>query len=178
MSARGEAIVLIGFSGSGKTSVGRELALLTGLNRYDTDEMISARLGLSIPEIFAQLGEERFRDAETEVLAQMSHGAAVIVTGGGIVLREENARVLRALGTVVWLTADEETLLARVARELSRPLLSTTNPRETLRELLRVRRPQYEALADVTIDTASATSREVAELILENVSSRSQIRTR
>src|SRR3978361_2045614 len=107
MSERGEAIVLIGFMGSGKSSVGRELGARTGLPRYDTDEMISARYGLPILEIFAQHGEDAFRAAETEALGQMPASPAILVTGGGIVLRAENVRVLRELGLLVNLAADE-----------------------------------------------------------------------
>ena len=167
MSERGEAIVLIGFMGSGKSSVGRELAARTGRPRYDTDEMVAARYGLSIAEIFAQHGEEAFRAAETETLAQVPERAAIIVSGGGIVLRSENVERLRRFGIIVHLTADEETLFERASRRQTRPLLQTENPRQTLSELLRVRAPLYQQAADVTIDTSELRQTDVADRILE-----------
>ena len=88
MTARGSAIVLIGFMGTGKSSVGKALARQTGLPCLDTDEMVSTRFGLSVTEIFTRLGEEEFRNAETEAVRQLAGtGSAIIVTGGGIVLR-------------------------------------------------------------------------------------------
>src|SRR3712207_6437984 len=102
--------------GSGKSSVGRELAKRTDLPRYDTDEMVRARFGLAIPEIFARHGEEQFRAAETEVLRSAPNEPAIVVTGGGVVLRPQNVALLRRLGTIVNLSADEETLFARVSR--------------------------------------------------------------
>jgi shikimate kinase len=169
MSERGEAIVLIGFMGSGKSSVGRELAARTGLPRYDTDEMISARYGLPITEIFAHHGEEAFRAAETEALGQVPASPAILVTGGGIVLRPENVRLLREFGLLVNLAADEETLFSRATRRKTRPLLRTTDPRATLSAMLQVREPLYAAAADMTIDTSKLRHEEVAEAILERI---------
>src|ERR1051325_9032003 len=98
MKERGNAIVLVGFMGAGKSSVGRTLARTTGLPRFDTDEMIAERLGLTVTEIFAKHGEERFRETETETLRGLTgKQAAIVVTGGGIVLRPENRRLLREL---------------------------------------------------------------------------------
>ena len=169
MSERGEAIVLIGFMGSGKSSVGRELAARTGRPRYDTDEMVAARYGLSIGKIFAQHGEEAFRAAETEALAQVPERPAIVVTGGGIVLRAGNVERLRRFGIVVHLTADEETLFERASRRQTRPLLQTENPRQTLSELLRVRAPVYQQVADLTIDTSELRQTEVVDRILEQI---------
>ena len=101
---RGQSIVLIGFMGAGKSSTGAALAKQTGLPRFDTDELVSKRLGLSVPEIFRTLGEETFRDSETRALSGlMNSGTGIIVTGGGIVLRPDNVKMLRTLGTVVFL---------------------------------------------------------------------------
>ncbi|PZR71172.1 MAG: shikimate kinase [Chthoniobacterales bacterium] len=166
----GQSIVLIGFMGTGKSSTGRVLARLTGLPRFDTDEMVSTRFGLPVSEIFAKFGEEKFRDAETEALAQLADGApAIVVTGGGIVLRGENVKKLRALGRVVCLEADEETLFRRISRRATRPLLQTENPRATMVELLRVREPLYRGVADVRIDTSSVSHDEVADAILKSI---------
>ena len=172
MNGRGRAIVLIGFMGSGKSSAGRILERKTGWPRFDTDEMVSARFGRPIAEIFAEVGEEKFRDAETEALNGLTtDGPAVIVTGGGIVLRPRNVEILRRLGTVAYLDADEETLFRRVSRRATRPLLQTENPRATLAELLRIRLPIYRQAADFHIDTSRLTHEEVAEAVIKNMES-------
>jgi shikimate kinase len=170
MKERGHAIVLIGFMGAGKSSVGRTLARMTGLPRFDTDEMVAARFGLTISEIFKIHGEEKFREAETGALRELSgKGGAVVVTGGGIVLRPENVELLRALGPVFHLRADEETLFKRISRRDSRPLLRTENPRATVAELLRVRLPAYQEVADVEVDTSALTHDGVAKMILARI---------
>lgn len=170
MTWRGQSIVLIGFMGAGKSSTGKALARKTGLPRFDTDEIVATRFGLSVMEIFARFGEEGFRDAETEALGQLSETTpAIIVTGGGIVLRPENVDMLHELGKVVSLEADEETLFRRISRRASRPLLQTENPRATLVELLRVRDPLYRAAADVRLDTSRLTHDEVADAILKSM---------
>lgn len=166
----GQSIVLIGFMGAGKSSVGKALARKTGLPLFDTDKIIESRFGLPVTEIFARFGEEKFRQAETETLGQLPEGApAIIVTGGGIVLRSGNVKMLRALGRVVSLEADEETLFRRISRRARRPLLQTENPRATLVELLRVRAPLYRGAADVRLDTSRLTRDEVAEAILKSI---------
>jgi shikimate kinase len=166
MNAAGRSIALIGFMGAGKSAVGRELAAREKRERYDTDEMIRNRFGSSIPEIFARYGEEAFRDAETEALRSLPRVAAdVIVTGGGIVLRDENVQLLRALGMTIWLHADEETLWQRASRRGNRPLLQTANPRQKFSVLLRERVPLYQATADHRIDTSSASIGEVVDEI-------------
>ena len=170
MNKRGDAIVLIGFMGAGKSSVGRTLARITGLPRFDTDEMVAARFNLSIPEIFETHGEKKFREAETEALRELRGKAqAIIVTGGGIVLREENVALLHELGTIIYLSADEETLFARISRRTTRPLLQTENPRATLRELLAARLSLYRDAADVEVDTSQLKHDEVARKILANL---------
>ena len=170
MTGRGQSIVLIGFMGVGKSSTGKALARKTGLPRFDTDEMVSSRFDLSVAEIFTRFGGEDFRDAETEALRQLSEArAAVIVTGGGIVLRPENLKMLRKFGKIVSLEADAETLFRRISRRATRPLLQTENPRATMMELLRLREPLYRTVADVRIDTSRLTHDEVAEAILKSV---------
>lgn len=154
--------------GSGKSSIGRTLARRTGLPCFDTDEMIAAQFGMTVAQIFARFGEETFRDKETETLAQFSKTApAIIVTGGGIVLRPENVKTLRGLGKVVSLEADEETLFRRISRRATRPLLQTENPRATMAELWRVREPLYREAADVRLDTSRLTHDEAADAILK-----------
>lgn len=170
MLERGEAIVLIGFMGAGKSSVGRHLARRLHLPRFDTDQIISTRFQLKIAEIFDRDGEEAFRAAETEVLREIPRHAVIVVTGGGIVLRPENVAILGRLGVIVNLAADQETLFERVSRRPMRPLLQTANPRARLRELLRVREPLYRAAADFTVDTSALGHQQVADAILEQLS--------
>jgi shikimate kinase len=173
MKERGDAIVLIGFMGAGKSSVGRTLARMTGLPRFDTDEVVAARFGLTVSEIFETQGEEAFREAEAEALRELAdRRGAIITTGGGILLRPENADLVRELGTVVYLDADEETLFRRINRRATRPLLRTENPRATLTELLRVRLPLYRAAADIEVDTSFLTHDEVAKKILNHIENR------
>lgn len=155
--------MLIGFMGAGKSAVGRELARQTNLARHDTDEMIRERFGISIPEIFAQHGEETFRDAETDALRGLQgQSNLILVTGGGIVMREENVRLLRSMGTTMWLDAPEEILWERASRRQNRPLLQTADPRAKFTSLLRARLPFYQSAADRRVDTAGASIADVA----------------
>jgi shikimate kinase len=156
--------------GAGKSSVGRFLERKTGLARVDTDEVVSSKFGLSIREIFSTHGEERFRDTETEALRELSPGRpSIIVTGGGILLRRENVDLLKRLGLLVWLDADEKKLFQRASRHGGRPLLQTKNPKRTFSELLRKRRPLYREAADFRIDTSALRHEEVAEKILARI---------
>jgi shikimate kinase len=170
MTERGKSIVLIGFMGAGKSSVGRYLARLTGLPRFDTDEMISKDFGMPVAQIFAKHGEEVFRDAETEMLRRLRQESdSITVTGGGIVLRQENVELLKKLGFVVHLDADEETLSRRLMRRPTRPLIQTANPRATLKKLLRERAPLYRAAADIALLTSNLGQQEVAGAILRKM---------
>lgn len=163
--------MLIGFMGTGKSSVARRLAARTGAEFIDTDQLVAASLGRSIPEIFAELGEERFREEETVVLERLPRDRTlVLATGGGIILRERNVALLHELGTVICLTADEETLFARVSRRADRPLLQTADPRGTLASMVRAREPLYCRAADMVIDTSALTHGEVADVVLREAS--------
>lgn len=171
MAERGPSIVLVGFMGAGKSSVGRRLEARTGFPRFDTDEMIASKFGLSIPRIFEVHGEDVFRDAESETLRQLDRQrSAIIVTGGGIVLRTTHRELLRQLGTVVYLEADEEILFERVSKRALRPLLRTDDPRATMKQLLEKRLPLYEEIADITVDTSRLGHDEICDLILQNFS--------
>jgi shikimate kinase len=169
MSA-GQSIVLIGFMGTGKSFVGKTLEQKTGFRRYDTDEIISSKFKMPIEEIFSTQGEKRFRDLETETLRSFSGDEpAIIVTGGGIVLRAENVDLLKGMGTIVWLDSDEATLRARIHRLSDRPLLRTANPEATLSELLATREPLYGKAADLRVDISQKNPEEIAEMILMNI---------
>jgi len=164
------SIVLIGMMGAGKSSVGRALEQRTGLARLDTDEAVAAQFGTSISEIFERHGEQKFRDAETEILRKFAPDrATIIVTGGGIVLRPENIDYLRRLGTIVWLNGDEATLFDRASRRNTRPLLQKENPRTVFSELYAKRRPLYEAAADLEIETSNFDHDQIAEAILVKI---------
>jgi shikimate kinase len=167
MNAEDNAIALIGFMGAGKSAVGRELSRRTGWPRHDTDERIREQFGISIPDIFARHGEPAFRDAETALLKTLQRGlASIVVTGGGIILREENVRILRGMGRLIWLDADEETLWQRASRHSTRPLLQTPDPRARFGELLRERLPRYQTAADHRINASRSSIAVVTDEII------------
>jgi len=159
-------IVLIGMRGSGKTAVGRILAQKLGRELVEMDELIVRKAGLSIPEIVAQHGWERFRDLEEEITAEVARRDDIInATGGGIVVREQNITKLKQNGLLVWLTANVDTLLQRIGENNSRPLLKGKTRREDIEITLAERQPLYRKAADITIDTENKTPEAVAELI-------------
>ena len=167
MNAGDNAIALIGFMGTGKSAVGRELSRRIGWPRHDTDEMIREQFGISIPDIFARHGEATFRDAETALLKTLRGGmAGVVVTGGGIILRAENVQLLRGIGRIVWLDGDEQVLWQRVSRHSTRPLLQTPDPRARFSELLLERRPLYQSAADYRINTTVNSIAQVTDEII------------
>jgi shikimate kinase len=167
VNRRSRSIVLIGMMGAGKSSVGRCLHRRTGLALHDTDEIVAANFGMSIPEIFAEHGEKKFREAETEALRSVrTEEQTIIITGGGIVLRKENVEILRSQAVIVWLDGDEKTLFARASRKQNRPLLQTKNPRRAFSQILGSRRPLYAKIADIRVDTSVLTDEEVAVAIL------------
>ena len=167
MKAGDNGIALIGFMGCGKSAVGRELSRRIGWPRHDTDEMIRKQFGLSIPDIFARHGELVFRDSETALLKTLRRGiAGIVVTGGGIILRAENVQLLRGLGRIIWLDAEEEVLWKRVSRHSTRPLLQTPDPRARFAQLLQERLPVYQAAADYRINTSSKSIPQVADEII------------
>jgi len=161
-------IVLIGFMGCGKSSVGRRLASLTGHRFVDTDEMVVQSEGYSIPEIFSAGGEETFRDVEEKLLAGLVGVAGVVLaTGGGAILREANRAAMKKIGTVAWLDADPDALFERASRSQRRPLLQTDDPRKTFDDLLASRRQIYEAASDFRIDSTGLGHDLVAQRILD-----------
>ena len=165
-----ENVVLVGFMGSGKSSVGRIVARALEGRFVDTDRLVIDHTGSEITDIFASHGEAFFRREEARALQSLiGQQGLVVATGGGIVTVEENFHVLKKLGFVVWLTASEEVLWDRVSRNRQRPLLHTDDPRATVRSLLEVRNPMYEAVADLKIDTSILTHTEVAEKISAQV---------
>jgi shikimate kinase len=151
MTAR---IFLVGMPGSGKSTVGRQLARRLRLPFFDSDHVIEERLGCSIREYFAQAGEEAFRDREQQVLSDLAQGSdAVIATGGGAVLREANRNCLREGGKVVYLRSTPEDLFRRLRHDTQRPLLQVADPLAKLRALFAERDPLYRETAHFAIET-------------------------
>lgn len=161
-------LVLIGFMGCGKSSVGRRLAGLTGHRFVDTDELIIQAEGRSITDIFAQEGEEYFRSAETRALqGVIGQNGIILSTGGGLILRLENREILRQIGIVAWLDARPEILFERASRSGKRPLLQTENPWQTFMNLLDSRRDIYTGTADFRIDSSDLGHDDVAQTLLD-----------
>jgi shikimate kinase len=167
MNRANKSIVIVGMMGAGKSSVGNCLRRRTSLKLFDTDEIVTSKFGMPISEIFSNHGEKKFREAETEVLqAFITSEPVIIVTGGGIVSREENLDLLKRLGVVVWLQADEKTLFKRASRAGNRPLLQRKNPGKAFTKMLQARVPLYAKIADIRVDASVLTDEEVAVAIL------------
>jgi shikimate dehydrogenase len=158
-------VVLTGFRGTGKTSVGRILADRLALPFFDTDALIERRAGMPIPEIFLRHGEAHFRALEREVIASLRDVEGVISTGGGAVLDPANVADLRWRGTVYLLSAPPGVILERIAGS-DRPGLTGLSPAEEVQTLLLARKEAYLGAADACIDTGRRTPGEVAEVIL------------
>ena len=156
--------------GTGKTAAGKRLSQLLGYGYLDTDDLIEKTEGKSISDIFAQSGEEHFRNIESRVLGTLSQYQNLIIsTGGGIVLREENVNKLKSLGVIVLLNADPDAIIDRLKNDDSRPLLKEGDRRKKIGEILEKRNPIYEAAADIEIDTTSISADEVARQIIKEV---------
>lgn len=160
--------VLVGFMGCGKTTVGRRLASISGHRFVDADELIVKNQGKSIPAIFAEGGEERFREIEEHVLSDLVGVAGIVLsTGGGAILREANRDSLKKIGIIVWLDARPDVLFERAMRSGRRPLLQTENPRQAFDSLFAARRPIYESTADLRFDSTGIDHEEVARKVLD-----------
>lgn len=165
-------IILTGYMGSGKSTVGKNLSKLNGCVFADTDEMIEQQQGRSINDIFAQEGEEAFRNMETALLKQFineGREGLVISTGGGMPVREENRRLLNQLGTVVYLKAAPETIYDRLKGDTKRPLLRCEDPLTRIREMLAKRAPFYEAGARYIVEVDRLRQAETEQRIMDMV---------
>jgi shikimate kinase len=164
-------IILIGFMGCGKSTVGRELKRLLGYKLIDTDVEIENRAKKKIIDIFAENGEEDFRDRETAYLHELiekKKTERIISTGGGIILREENRELIQKLGYVIWLRIDAKTSYERTKRSRSRPILRTENPQQVIEKLILQRTPFYKECANLTIDVNELDRSEIAMGITES----------
>ena len=159
-------IILTGFMGTGKSSVGKMLAQKTGYVYRDLDAIIVGQVGMSINEIFAKHGEAYFRELEANAIKQVSSAdKQVVATGGGAVIREDNRTLLRNSGIIVNLEASVEEICSRLSNDSERPLLNDRKSSEKLAELLEQREPYY-ADADIRIDTTGKKVEYVVDEIL------------
>ena len=162
-------LILCGMMGAGKTTVGIKIAELTGRRWYDTDGCIVDKHG-KISDIFEYYGEAHFRKLETEVVKELvKQDELIISSGGGLVLKEENNKLLQENGKIIFLRASLETLLKRLKLDGTRPVLQTSaeNIKERLVKLLEERTPIYEHVADYIVDVDGKTPEEIAKEIVE-----------
>lgn len=146
-------LILVGLPGSGKSTVGRNLARRLDIPFSDSDHVIEQQIGCSIREFFAREGEDAFRDIEQQVIANLASEPGVLATGGGAVLREANRKVLREAGQVIYLRSNPEDLFRRLRHDANRPLLQVDDPLARLRELHALRDPLYRETAHFVIET-------------------------
>lgn len=163
-------LFLIGPMGAGKSTIGRLLASELSCTFYDSDHAIQDRCGADIPWIFDVEGEQGFRQREVQIIDELTQLPNVVVaTGGGAVLREENRRVLRERGTVVYLMTTVEQQLKRTAKDRSRPLLQCANREQVLNDMFATRDPLYRATSDISVRTDRRSPRAVVNEILRRV---------
>jgi shikimate kinase len=164
-------VVLIGYRGTGKSTVGKVLAAKLGRPVVSTDAEIVRRAGQTVPEIVAQHGWDHFRDLESTVCQDFAARDGLIIdTGGGAILRPHNVECLKRTGTVFWLTASVSTIASRIGRDNQRPSLTGTKSFvEEIEEVLAVRTPKYQEAADHTVPTDGCTTNQIVETILSSI---------
>ena len=165
-----ENIILIGYMGSGKTTVGQALAEKLAYQFLDTDAYIEEEKKTTISHIFKEHGEEYFRDIETKAISDMEKHVnhSIVSTGGGLPLRECNGVILKKLGFVVFLSVKKETVLNRLKGDTQRPLLQGDNVEKKIEEMLAFRNPIYEYSAHLKVEVDNKTIEEIAEEIYRN----------
>ncbi len=167
-------IVLVGFMGTGKTTIATQLSHRLGMRYVSTDDMVEKRENRTINEIFTDSGEEYFRNVESSIIRDLScMDGLVIDTGGGAMIRDENVAYMKSNGMIVCLTAADDVIMERTKKYKHRPLLNVEDPKRKIRDLLAKRAPYY-AKADYTIDTGVMTARQVIEKIAEIAESASK----
>lgn len=165
-------IVLIGFMGTGKSSVSSYLKKAFDMDVIEMDQIIAKREQMSISDIFKIKGEEYFRDLETNLLVEMQAKTNTVIScGGGVPMRERNVAEMKKNGKVVLLTASAETILKRVKNNHDRPLLEGNKNVEFISELMEKRREKYEAAADIVIQTDGKTKKEICDEIVAGLES-------
>jgi len=161
-------VVLIGYRGTGKSTVGKIVAARLGRELFSTDAEIVKSAGQTIPQIVERYGWEYFRDLETEICQNLAgRDGLVIDTGGGAILRPQNVEVLKRTGKLFWLTASSETLAKRIGSDTQRPSLTGSKSfLDEIQDVLRERLPKYQAAADHVIETEGKSVTQVADEIL------------
>ena len=166
----GRSLFLVGPMGSGKSAVGRRLASLLDRDFYDSDAEVERRTGVDIPYIFEREGEAGFRQRESEVLDALTQlSGIVLATGGGAILLPQNRRRLAERGCTVYLETSVAEQARRVGTGRNRPLLQDADPRERLSELIRVRAPLYQEVAEITVETDQRRVQAVVDEILRHI---------
>jgi shikimate kinase len=166
-------VYLVGLMGAGKTTIGRSLAKRLGLRFEDSDRVIEARTGVSIPTVFEIEGEEGFRKREVQVIDELSQTSGLVVaTGGGVVLRPENRARMSESGFVVYLNVPPHTLWERTRHDKNRPLLRVENPLLRLKELYLERDPFYREVADLIVDGSRMKSQGILQLLVKEIGER------
>lgn len=161
---------LVGLPGSGKSTIGRQLARRLALPFFDSDHVIEERLGCSIREYFEREGEERFRDLEASVLDELTGGpVSVVSTGGGAILRPVNRKHLHERGTVVYLRSVPEEVFRRLRHDRNRPLLQVEDPLQRLRDLFEARDPLYRQTAHFVIETGRPSVATLVNMIVMQI---------
>jgi shikimate kinase len=165
-------VVLVGLMGAGKTSLGRRLARRLGVEFVDADHEIELAANCTVAEIFEREGEAAFRAGERRVIARLLEAPPhILATGGGAFMDAETRRRIRARALSIWLRADLETLVARVARRTHRPLLAGRDPRAVLEHLMTIRHPIY-AEADIVVDCVERTPERMVDVIIDALEER------
>ncbi|MDB9968178.1 shikimate kinase AroK [Gammaproteobacteria bacterium] len=163
-------LFLVGPMGVGKTTIGRVLADLLGLKFFDSDREIEASTGADIPWIFDVEGESGFRVRETRMIEQLTQNKNIVLaTGGGAVILAENREWLKARGVVVYLRAPISQQVERTSRDKTRPLLQTSHPEQKIRELMEIREPLYQEVADMVVDTYRRNPKTVSQEICKQL---------
>lgn len=157
-------IFLIGFMGTGKTTIAQRISTMFAMEMVEMDETIAQRAGMSISDIFSTYGELRFRELETQLVMELQGKSnAVISCGGGTPLRENNVKAMKKSGTIVLLTASPETIHERVKDSHDRPILENNKSISFIAELMEQRREKYESAADFIIETDGKSEQEICE---------------
>lgn len=163
-------LMLIGFMGTGKSTVAGKLKEMLQVEQIEMDALIAEEAGMSIPDIFEKYGEEYFRDLETEMLRKFKEKKPVVVScGGGAVLRDENIEIMKGQGKIILLTATPQTIYERVKDTNDRPVLNGNMNVEYISELMEKRRARYEMAADIMVATDGKTVDEICNEILKAV---------
>jgi shikimate kinase len=162
-------IILIGPMGSGKTSIGKKLSKMMKFNFIDTDHLIEEKTGVDIPTIFEHEGESGFRKRENKILEDISNiENSVLGTGGGIIILEENRKIIKNMGFIVYLTASIKELVYRTEQDRNRPLIKDGDTKKKIEEILKEREKIYENISNIKISTDNYDTVKLSRIIIKN----------